>query len=222
MSKITMRDLGIFIAPSVSENQVQTKIQYLLNSTIIQEQDSPQLLHVKNHVHSFAELKMVQAILIIATMTIIWSAYCNITTVYAKSKKPFSEQMSGLLPLIIIAFFLYVCFAFTTEAWEAPALVVFAIGPFFSLSCSRIIIGSVSKTNFSLLEHFHLTLPTLMFIALLPANKVFDLRLNERMLLLGMIAVGLFTYFLYIVNTIGQITHCLDIYCLSIKKPKAV
>ena len=220
MSQITMRDLGVFIAPSVSETQVQTKIQYLLNSTIIHEQDSKQLLHVQDKVHSFAELKMIQVILIVATSTIIWQAYSNITTVYAKSKKPFSEQMSGLLPLVIIAAFLFASFKFTNEAWASPALVVFGIGPFFSLCCSRIIIGSVSKTKFSLLEHFHLTLPTLFFIALLPVNKIFSLHLSEKVIFFAMIGVGLFTYFLYIVNTIGQITQCLDIYCLSIKKPK--
>ena len=106
---------------------------------------------------------------------------------------------------------------------SSPALVIFLIGPFFSLCCTRIIIASVSKTTFNLFEHFHLSIPMLISIFIFPLNYYTGLiKIPEFYLYIILILAGLWSYFDYTINTINQITEYLDIYCLTIKHKKKV
>jgi hypothetical protein len=110
-------------------------------------------------------------------------------------------------------------FNFTEEAAKSPALVVFAVGPFFTLSASRLIVATVSNTDYSILEDIHLSLPILISMPLFILNSWF-FGMNERMLILLIIAWGMFNSFWYTTIVVSQITEYLDIYCLSIKHPK--
>lgn len=126
----------------------------------------------------------------------------NVTSVLRKSKRSFNYQMTGLLPLLINFLFLFSIFTFTEEAIRCPALVIFTIGPFFTLCASRLIIATVSKTDFSILDDIHLSLPILVSIPLFMLNSWF-LGLNERMLMLAIIAWGMFNSYWYTVIVIG-------------------
>ena len=129
--------------------------------------------------------------------------------------------MAGLVPLAFIAAGMVSCFSYSSEAWTSPALVIFLIGPFFSLCCTRIIIASVSKTPFDMFEHFHLSMPMVISIMIFPLNAHFHFA-SEFTLYICLILMGLCSYFWYTLHAIGQITEYLDIYCLTIKHKKKV
>lgn len=149
------------------------------------------------------------------TTTII----ANIICVMQNSHKPVSHRLSGLLPVLVIFLYMFSALSFSTEAWRSPALLIFSSGPFFSLCSSRLIIGSVSKTPFYLLHHWHLSLPIWITTVFLPINY-YLLHLNEKSIFLVMIACSVFNSLWYTTNVVAQITECLDIYCLSIKHKK--
>ena len=152
--------------------------------------------------------------------------------VITKSKKhPLVHQLSGLWPIIMIYAFLYSCFNYSSVAVFCPAMMILAVGPFFALCAARLILASVSKTEFSLLDNMHLTFPFFCFIFVpyfcdnneylnYPRDtyihtQEFQTQFNIFKLMIG---TGLMVYLWFVVNAISQITEYLDIYCLSIKK----
>ena len=220
-SQFTMRQLGMFILPSVDENKVQGKIQHLLNSTsIIKNGDEQAIQRVFEKVHNLAELRVSQIIVVITCIPLLLAIIDQIGNVIKKSKHSTYHIMAGLWPIIIMTTFVLSAFTFSTEAWNSPALVIFTAGPFFCLCCTRIIIASVSKTQFSLTYDKHLTIPILLATIIFPLNSLYLGIQNEFAIYMVMIGLGLVAYFQYTINTIQQITEYLDIYCLTIKPKK--
>lgn len=80
---------------------------------------------------------------------------------------------------------------------------MFMLGPYFALSSIRVIVSSVSKTEFNPLENFHLTIPHLLCIALFPLNHYFFGIVNEIPLYYGLIALGTFNTMWFTVHTIA-------------------
>ena len=101
------------------------------------------------------------------SISLIYGICVFIKTVISESTKhSFFHQMSGLWPLVLINTFLYTSYYYSSVAKFCPAMVIFAVGPFFTLCASRLIISSVSKTDFSLLNNFHLSAPFFVAIAI--------------------------------------------------------
>jgi hypothetical protein len=119
----------------------------------------------------------------------------QIANVLRKSKHSTYHIMGGLWPIIIMTTFVFSAFTFSNEAWRSPALVIFTVGPFFCLCCTRIIIASVSKTQFSLTYDKHLTIPIFLSTVIFPINFMFLGIKNEFAIYIILIGLGLITYF---------------------------
>lgn len=172
------------------------------------------------HIHNFANMPLVHLVAYFGCSTTIGGCISNLMTVYTKSKHTFIHQVEGLIPLWFIALFVWLCFTYTEIAWTKPALIIYIIGPFFSLSCSRMIVGSVTHSKFTMFRDLHLSMPFIFAMIILPANSIYGLGLDETYLVFALIAINLAAYFQYVVNAISQICEALDIYCLTIKHPK--
>lgn len=144
----------------------------------------------------------------------------NLYTVFTSKKHSFGHQLVGILPLFMIMAYYYSAYTYTVKAWEAPVTVLFTVASFYSMCASRMIIGSVTKTKFSVFEDLHLSLPFIFGIIIFPLNKIYGLGLSEDLLFIGLFVSCMFMYFWYICNAIIQITEFLDIWCLVIKHPK--
>jgi hypothetical protein len=81
---------------------------------------------------------------------LVFGICLNVITVSNFSKKSFLYTYEGLAPMILILISLWSITTFAETFYEQPALMIFAIGPFYSLSCSRIIIATVTKMRFTL------------------------------------------------------------------------
>lgn len=212
-----MRNIGMFIMPTVSENNVQHKIQYLLNSTnIIPQEDETKISGVLSGVHWFAEWKLVHAILLIGVIPPLCGEIAHIWTVLTQSKHSVSHCLEGLLPVVLSVLYMTSAHIFSVVAWEKPIYVFMSLTFFFSLNASRMIIATVTKKRFSIFNDFHLTIPIILGILAFPINAM-GLDIQEEILCSVLILLTGFTYFWYIVNVIKQITSYLDIYCLTIK-----
>ena len=147
----------------------------------------------------------------------------NVITIFSAGKHPPMHCFQGFYPIITVIFYFILSWSTSEVAWRMPALVIFAIGPYFTLNASRLIIATVTKQKFIVLEDLHLSLPTFVGLSLLILNK--QLGMNEIIIFLGMLIGNFFMYFWYIVHVIDQICEALDINCLTIKhkaeKPKA-
>ena len=217
-SQVTMRNIGMLVMPSVSETNVQHKIQYLLNSTnIIKSQDEVIISQVFNHVHQFAELRLILVMVTLGILPISLGLINNLTTVLGGSKHTTLHCFEGLIPIFLSILFIISSHSFSIIAWEKPIYVFGSMSFFFSLNCSRIIIATVTKKRYSVFKNFHLTLPMLLGIFAFPLNAM-GMDMPEEALCLGLIFANGFVYFWYIVSVIKQITQYLDIYCLTIKK----
>ena len=88
---------------------------------------------------------------------------------------------------------------------------------YFSLNCSRVIIATVTKKEYSIFIDFHLSVPILGSILSIPLNSAFGV-LSEHTLFSILVVSNMFIYAWYIGHVIGQITNHLNINCLTIKK----
>ena len=108
---------------------------------------------------------MVELIFYIISAGMMHGNLVFIKDVVTLSKKhTLVHQLSGLWPIIMIYLFMYTSYNYSSIAVFYPALVIFAVGPFFTLCSARLILASVSKTEFSLLDNIHLTVPFFFFI----------------------------------------------------------
>jgi hypothetical protein len=137
--------------------------------------------------------------------------------VITKSKHSYYHQIEGLLPNTVLLMYYYLLYNYSDALWTHPALSLIAIGPFFTGSCARLIVSTVSKARFSLFDEFHLSLPTVLSLVIFPANKIYGLGINELYIYGVLIFLNTFMYFLYVMNAIDQIKTYLGIYCLTIK-----
>jgi hypothetical protein len=81
-SQVTMRNIGMMMMPSVSEANVQHKIQHLLNTTnIVRTEDERVILEVFSKVHWFAELRLVQMVVCLGSIPTSLGMLSNIYTV---------------------------------------------------------------------------------------------------------------------------------------------
>ena len=216
-SQVTMRSLGMLIMPSVSETNVQGKIQYLLNSTnIVPTEDERIISDVFSGVNMFAEVKLVHFMICFGTIPIACGMVMNVYEVLSKSKHSLFHCLEGLLPIVLCTIYMISAHTFSVIAWEKPIYIFGSMSFFYSLNASRVIIATVTKKKFSIFIDFHLSLPIILGIILFPLNAM-ALDLKEETLCIGLILLNGFTYFWYIVNVIKQITGYLGIYCLTIK-----
>jgi hypothetical protein len=113
------------------------------------------------------------------------------------SKHSFSHCISTLLPLLIIAIFFWSSLTYTQMAWTHPIVILAPMGFFFGLNCSRLIIGTVTKTQFRFFEDMHLIVPMLVSIVLFPIG------MNE-LIVYAIVNIGnAAIYFWYITCVIG-------------------
>lgn len=187
---------------------------------MIQNEDPRALGVVFEKVNWFANMKLSHAGAYIGMVPIFYGILSNFVMVYKKSKYPVWHQLEGLLPCVLVAVAIKSVSTYSVTFEYQPALMIFLIGPFFSLCCSRLIIATVTKMNFSLFNDFHLSAGFFMIILAFPLNRLMDLNIDENLIYYGLMVINYSLYFWYIVNVIGQITTYLDIHCLSIKKQK--
>lgn len=154
-------------------------------------------------ISTISALPLVHVICYIGCSTTVLGCLNNLITVFLKSKHSFAHQLEGLIPMVMIVSFVYIVFTFSEVAWTKPALVIYVLGPFFSLSCSRMIIGSVTHTKFSVFRDLHLTVPFIVSMGIFPANKILGLGLDESTVFFSLIGANLFVYFLFVVNAIA-------------------
>lgn len=164
----------------------------MLNHTKIVEND--QISRIFDGVHFFAEYRLSRVMALALCVPIYFTIYENISTVLKKSHHTKWHQVAGLWPIVVMSVFLASAFTFSSEAWSSPALVIFTVGSFFCLCCTRIIICSVSKTEFSLLHEMHLTVPFLLSTAFIPINTLY-LGYDEFSMYVVFIVLGLVIYF---------------------------
>ena len=169
----------MLIMPSVSETNVQHKIQYLLNSTnIVPTEDEKTISDVFSGVHSFAEVKFIHFAIMSGTFPIACGMINNIVTVLSQSKHSVSHCLEGLLPIVICTLYMVSAHTFSVIAWEKPIFVFTSMAFFYSLNASRVIISTVTKKKFSIFIDFHLTLPIVIGILAFPLNAM-GLDMNE-------------------------------------------
>jgi hypothetical protein len=168
-----------------------------------QNPDSATIQRVFEKVHIFAETRLIYVACLLGCITTFWGCADQIVEVYRKSKHSFIHQLEGLLPLVMIGIQTYITFNNSEEAWKSPALVIFTVGPYFSLCCSRMIVCSVTHSKFTILKDLHLSVPFFMAMVTFPLNKHLGLNLNETFLFLFLIAINMVAYFWYIVHAIA-------------------
>ena len=151
------------------------------------------------------------------TIPCVLGVFANLQTVLTQSKHNIIHCLEGLLPLIVCLVYTLSCLRFTVVAWTKPIYFFGAMSFFYSLNCSRVIIATVTKQKYSILRDFHLTVPILAGIVVLPVNAL-SLGIKEEHLYMAITASSIGMYFWYICNVINQITSYLGIYCLTIKK----
>jgi len=110
--------------------------------------------------------------------------------------------LEGLLPVFLIIAYYVVMFLYSDLLWTHPALIQINIAPFFAGTCARLIVSTVAKARFTLLDELHLSLPFIAGLLVFPINKRLGLGLNELHVVIVLIAGNLFTYFLYVLNAI--------------------
>ena len=130
--------------PSVSESEVKYQIQHVVNSTrVLQDQMDAQIVFAK--VNDFANYKLTQVLCGAGLMLCFYGIFNNIVLVMQKSKHDFIHCIEGLLPLIICTVYVQAGFSFTEIGWNEPIYIFAPMSCFFSLSCSRMIIATVTK-----------------------------------------------------------------------------
>jgi len=137
--------------------------------------------------------------------------------VWSKSKHDAVHKLEGLLPAFLIIAYYFVIFKYSDLLWTHPALSQLNVAPFFTGTCARLIVSTVAKAKFTILDEVHLSLPFIASLLVFPINKRLELGLNEYNVYLMLIVGNFFTYFLYVLNAIDQIKNSLGIYCLTIK-----
>lgn len=135
------------------------------------------------------------------------------------SKKTLSEIIKGFLPNFVFWCYMFVMYMYSDLLWSSPSIIILNISPFFTLCLARLIVCTVGKKTFNLLEDLHLSIPILASLVIFPLNKILGLGLNEPLVFTILICANFFVYFLYIINTINQIKQCLGIWVFSLKKP---
>ena len=71
---------------------------------------------------------------------IVLGCLYTIRSGFLKSNKPLIERIEGLVPPFLMITYIFVAFAFTQMAWDAPSVVLFVAGIYFCLSVTKMII----------------------------------------------------------------------------------
>jgi hypothetical protein len=188
--------------PSITQDHVESRIQRLVTeSKLIQQRET--LSKILQMVDKFAAIKVCHVGIFIGCFPIILGIILNTITVLSTTKHTSLHAIEGLLPMLIIYLYIFLAFKFTDFAWEAPSLVIFSFGSFYCLNASRVIIATVTKSEFSLFKDIHLSLPILMGIVIIPANQILNLGLREDGLIMGVLGGGMVMYAHYIINSIN-------------------
>jgi len=109
-----MRQVGMFLMPHINETHVQQKIQQILNSTkIVNPQNHAAMVRIFDKLHLFAETRLSQLLLVVMCIPMALTIVENIALVKKKSKHSFRHQMSGLIPLVLIAAGMASCFSYS-------------------------------------------------------------------------------------------------------------
>lgn len=172
-SQLTFQNVFDTFVPSLTKEGVAGNIQYLINSTSAATplSDSEALRKAE----ALLSENFSSWFIMIGCIPTCLGIVLNILNVLRTTKHSSLHALEGLLPLGIIVLYIYSCFAFTSYAWEAPSIVIFSMAPFFCLNASRVIISTVTKQKFSILEHFHLSAPIITGLVLLPVHNSFGL-----------------------------------------------
>jgi hypothetical protein len=146
----------------------------------------------------------------------------SLGVVWKKSEHTAAHIIEGLLPAFLIVAYYVIIYAYSDLLWTHPTLTQVLVAPFFTGTCARLIVSTVAKARFSILDEVHLSAPFFVALTVLPLNKLLAWGLDEMTLFCVLIVASFFTYFLYVLNAIDQIKNALGIYCLTIKHPKKV
>lgn len=209
----------MLIMPTVNEQHVQGKLQFLLNSThVIDNQNEKAITKLNHNIHEFAELKVSEAITWILVIFMFEALRNHVTLVLEKSTRSKTHIIQGLGPVFVLFLYQVSVFNFSEYARQNPALIIFMVAPFFTCQCSRLIVNSVSKSDFNFSDHWHLHIPVYLAILTFPLNSILQLGLNDHLIIFVLTALGMFNSYWFTTNTIAQITEALDIYCLTMKR----
>lgn len=126
-------------------------------------------------------------------------------------------MIEGFAPNFIFVLYFAIVYFFSDLLWTHPAMILINIAPFFTLCTARLIVCTVGKVTFNMLEDLHLSLPMLLSLVIFPLNKLLGLGLDEMSVFIMLSLANFFMYLLYVLNSIQQIKECLNIYCLTIK-----
>ena len=151
---------------------------------------------------TFGETKFLTIYMCIGVLPTILGIIGNFKVVFAESKHSSIHCLEGLLPIAICSLFLYTSLCFSDIAWTKPIYTFVPMSMYFSLNCSRVIISTVTKQEFSVFIDFHLSIPILLSILAVPINQTFE-RFPEESLFSAIIATNILVYFWYITNVIG-------------------
>lgn len=182
--------------PQITQKNVQSEIQYILNSTTFQHEE------FFENVQTFGDTKFLTVYMMIAVIPAILAVWGNFKVVFAESQHSTMHCLEGLLPIAICSVFLWSSLCFSQIAWTKPIYAFLPMSMYFSLNCSRVIIATVTKKEFSIFIDFHLSVPILLSTLSVPSNHAFKV-LKEEHLFTGIIVSNIFVYLWYINIVIG-------------------
>ena len=126
----------------------------------------------------------------------------SLGVVRKKSGHTAAHILEGLLPAFMIIAYYVILYAYSDLLWTHPTLTQVLVAPFFTGTCARLIVSTVAKAKFTILDELHLSLPFIVALIVLPLNKLLTLGLDELTLFSVLIVANFFTYFLYVLNAI--------------------
>jgi hypothetical protein len=139
---------------------------------------------------------------VIGIIPTLLGIYGNFNTVFNHSRHSLAHCLEGLLPMALCTVFMWSSLAFSNIAWTKPIYFFAPMSFYFSLNCSRVIIATVTKQEYTVFKDFHLTIPIILSTIAIPVNHAYGEVVPEEKLFAGAILLNMFVYFWYITHVI--------------------
>jgi len=194
LREVTLRDIGSQVVPGFSTPA--TVADMMLAQGV-----KDRIMHAQ--VNMLLDSRAVFAVLLLlGTLQPIFGIVESLGVVWSKSKHSVAHRIEGLLPVFLLSLYYVILAVYSDLLWTHPALTQINVAPFFTGTCARLIVSSVAKARFTILDELHLSLPFFASLVVFPLNKHLGLGLDEYNVYMVLIACNFFTYFLYVRNAI--------------------
>jgi len=179
------------------------------------------LSDVNDYISFAPNMKVNQVLLIaailLASPTLIQNFYTSFTV---KAEEYKGNALKGLMPFIILTVSWYIWLFYSPEMLlETQPVLMFSIyGLVTGFCCTRLVLNRVAAEPCNFFYYILLPIPFIAFYSLNHSLLLFKPFFSEMHIVYGYLVWISFFYYHMIFNVINEITECLDIYCLTIKR----